>query len=64
MRGLWEGRGPGARRYGCSETSTDSVQRIRLPHLGVPGLEPAGEDGGLSPLLDGGDGQTPAPGGV
>ena len=54
----------GTRSYGCSEASADSVQRIRLPHLGVPSLEPPGEDGGLSPLLDGGDGQTPTTGGV
>ena len=46
------------------ETCTDSVEGICLPHLGVPGLEPAGEGGGLVPLSDGGDGQPPATGRV
>lgn len=47
-----------------SETGSDSLQGVCVPHLWVPGLEPAGEGGRLFSLSDGGDGHAPAAGGV
>lgn len=35
------------------EASADALQRVCVPHFGVPGLEPAGEGWRLSALFDG-----------
>lgn len=47
-------------RSRCSETVSDFNQEVGLPHLRVPGLEPANECRRLCSLLDGGDGESPA----
>lgn len=46
------------------KASTDSVQRISVPHVGIPSLEPASEGGRLCTLLNGGDGNSLATRGV
>uniref|UniRef100_A0A0E9WXL2 Uncharacterized protein n=1 Tax=Anguilla anguilla TaxID=7936 RepID=A0A0E9WXL2_ANGAN len=42
------------------ETSPNAIQGVGFPHLGVPGLEPAGEGGRLKALFDGGYGHPAA----
>lgn len=46
------------------KTGKDSVQRVCVPHLGIPSLEPASEGGGFRSLFDGGDGSPFATAGV
>lgn len=40
------------------DTGLHELQKILVPHLGVPSMEPAGERRWLQSLLDGGDGDT------
>lgn len=42
------------------DTGLDTLQKIFVPQLGVPGMEPASEWRWLRPLLNGGDGNTAA----
>ena len=52
------------RACGFLEAGPDALQRVCVPHVGVPALEPTSEGGRLGALLDGGDGNMAPPSGV
>ncbi|TNN34999.1 hypothetical protein EYF80_054834 [Liparis tanakae] len=45
-------------------TTPRVLHEILVPHVGVPGKEPAGKGEWLVPLFDGGDGDSATPRGV
>lgn len=48
----------------CSEIGTDTLQRVFVPHIRIPGLEPASKSEWLKALLYDADGSATAARGV